>query len=464
MKFLHSTLLILICSLSVMGQKAPIKAQQDSIMKVRLARMEQWEKQRKIYEINYARDPKQAVDSVVLADKANKLEAGQERLASYLEHPRLDTLEEIDLSHSGLTEVPDFVFNALQMKVLLLDYNDIKKLPKELGALDSLKRIYWRGNNLDQYWWIRIQQIEGLEKLDMSNNSLTRLPRGVKHLKDLKELVMDENFLGEVPIKRLSKASFIKEVSFNKSHAMSLAEARYDKLDFLEVLKVNNSKIDKVHHSLYELAGLKELQLQENQIKQMPDGISKMAHLEKLSFYKNELKDLPTDIFQLDLKIIDVYYNQLEVIPDAIGSLSKLEVLFLAHNRIYSLPESVGKLANLKELYLHHNRLSVLPESIDQLTKLKVARVNDNYLIEFPDQFLGMSDLVDLDVSGNQLETLSRDLEHLESLELFNYQENPIDFNSPENGYLSPMIVRMLERGVTCVPRIYREEVSKGDQ
>ncbi|MEQ9303672.1 MAG: hypothetical protein RJQ14_07110 [Marinoscillum sp.] len=65
MKFLHSTLLILICSLSVMGQKAPIKAQQDSIMKARLARMEQWEKQRKIYEISYARDPKQAVDSVV---------------------------------------------------------------------------------------------------------------------------------------------------------------------------------------------------------------------------------------------------------------------------------------------------------------------------------------------------------------------------------------------------------------
>ncbi|MEQ8470786.1 MAG: hypothetical protein RIC35_06350 [Marinoscillum sp.] len=461
MKNLTIVVVLVVNCLSLAAQNPKLTKEQDSMRRVMEERMKVWDQQRKLYDKMYAVDPKHAVDSTNASQKAKRLAEGLKRLKGYQQNTRIDTLNEINLSYAGLSEVPDFVFNARKMEVLILDWNDIKMLPKELSELDSLKRIYWRGNNLDQYWWIRIQKIKGLEKLDLSNNSLSRLPRAVRKLEGLEELVLDENFLGEIPVHRLARADFIKAVSFNKSHSMSLDQNDYHQLDFIEILKVNNSKIANVHESFYDMAGLKELQLQENQLKQIPEGISRMKRLEKLSFYKNELETLPEDLFDLNLKIIDLYYNQLEVIPDEIGTLIDLEVLFLANNKIYSLPESIGNLKNLEEMYVHHNRLSVLPESISKLAQLKVARVNDNYLIEFPAEFMGMKDLVDLDVSNNQLETLSPDLENLPSLELFNYQENPIDFNSAENAYLSPMIVRMLERGVTCVPRIYREEVSK---
>ena len=92
---------------------------------------------------------------------------------------------------------------------------------------------------------------------------------------------------------------------------------------------------------------------------------------------------------------------------------------------------------------------------------MKVARVNDNYLVDFPTQFLGMKYLNDLDVSNNQLTSLDPKLEQLSELKLLSYQENPIDFNSNSNKYISPMIIRMIDRGVTCVPRIYKEEVTE---
>ncbi|WP_421877318.1 hypothetical protein [Marinoscillum sp.] len=443
------------------SQKDELTREQDSVRQIMEERMKRWEAQRAIYQRMYADDPQNAIDSVIAAEKMDNRPMGLNRLASYQRNERIDTLKELNLSYAGLEEVPAFVFQAKAMEVLILDYNDIKKLPKELGELPNLKRVYWRANNLDDYWWVRIQKMGGIEKLDISNNLLTRLPMGVKNLDGLKELVVDQNFIGEIPVKRLSKAQTVKTVSFNKSHSMAIQKADYSKLAFLKVLKINNSGIDAIDPSFYQLDQLDELQLQENSLTTIPAGISKMENLTKLSFYKNKLEDLPNDLFEMNLKVIDLYYNNLEVIPETIGNFKDLEILFLAHNRIYSLPETIGQLTRLEEFYVHHNRLSVLPESVSGLTNLRVARVNDNYLTEFPDQFLGMKSLEDFDVSNNQLTTLDPGVEQLPSLELFSYQENPIDFQSQENKYVSPMIVRMLDRGVSCIPRIYQEEVAE---
>ena len=460
MKRLLLVILIAISAQKVLSQTTDLKHDHDSIQKVMEARMKVWEKQRRIYDRMYRENPYEAIDSVITQTKKDELVSGSNRLKAYQANNRLDTLKELDLSHAGLTEIPEFVYSATSMEVLILDYNDIKKLPKHLGKLPNLKRIYWRANKLDAYWWIRIQKMEGIEKLDISNNLLTRLPTGVKNLEGLEELVVDQNFLGEVPINRLSKAKSIRTVSFSKSHDLNIQHGDYSKLNFIEIFKVNKSGIKTLDPSVYQMAGLKELQLQENKLESISPGISQLENLKKLSFYKNQLSSLPPDLFEMDLQVIDLYYNNLEVIPEAIGNFQELEVLFLAHNRIYSLPESIGQLVHLEELYVHHNRLSVLPATLDNLTKLRVARVNDNYLTEFPTQLLELKQLVDLDVSNNQLTNLHPSVEKLPALELFSYHENPINFSTKANSFISPMIIRMLNRGVSCIPRIYKEEVS----
>lgn len=442
------------------AQEGGVMTREDSIQQARLAQITRHQRQMEIFREMYKENPRAAVDSANAGKMAENLEAGLARLKAYEGNGRIDTLVQIDLSYAGLREVPDWVWKARALEVLILDYNNIKKLPRELVRLTKLKRIYWRGNGLEDFLWVRIARIEGLEKLDISNNLLTRLPMGVKKLEGLKELVMDENFFGEIPVSRLKRADFIKVASFNKSHLLELGENRYDKIGFLEVLKANNSRLTYLHPSLYGISELNELQLQENQLTGLPPGISKLKKLTKLSLYKNEITALPEDIFDLNLTVIDLYYNQLEVVPEAIARLKNLEILFLAHNKIYSLPESIGELDKLAELYLHHNRLSVLPESLSKLQGLNVARVNDNYLVEFPSQFLGMPLLWDLDISNNQITTVPTELEQMDNLKLFTYQENPIDIEAARNAHLAAMISRMMDDGVTCVPRVYREEVT----
>lgn len=441
------------------AQQVLQQTQTDSIQEARMRKFEIYEKRKQIYDKMYAVDPKATVDSANWAIIKNGQGNSEERITAYLSNDRMDTLTEIDLSASGLKEVPSFVFKAKSLELLILDDNHIKKLPKALGELPNLKRIYWRRNQLDDFWWISIKKIEGLDKLDISNNSLSRMPVGIKKLTGLKELVAEENFFGEVPINRLKKATFLRTLSLSKSHDLIINENNYENLNFITVFKANKCKLERIDPSIYDMTGLDELQLQENELVSIPVGISRLSNLTKLSFYKNKLTALPKDLFDLNLKVIDLYYNELEVIPEWIGELENLEILFLAHNRIYALPESVGNLTRLDELYLHHNRLSVLPESLSNLTELKVARVNDNYLEDFPTQFLGLTELKDLDISNNQIKTIPKGLADLDYLDLFNYQDNPINFNIPANSYVPDMIYTMIEKGVICVPRVYKEEV-----
>ncbi|MFY0608393.1 MAG: hypothetical protein JXR10_16865 [Cyclobacteriaceae bacterium] len=458
------TIFILLFSIYSNAQNGENAVNRDSLTEARLKMIEENRLARTYFEINYQNNPQAAIDSANRAEELRRRPQGIKRLTEYQSNTRIDTLKEINLTAAGLTRIPDFVFEAKALELLLLDHNSIKRLPKELANLTNLKRVYWRANNLEQFFWIRIPKIAGLEKLDISNNLLTRLPSGVKRLDGLKELVLDENFFPEIPIKRLGKADFVETLSLNKSHQIQIGEGKYESLSFLKTLKINHSNIAEIHPDFYGLKGLNELQLQENQLVSFPAGISNMKSLTKLSFYKNKLKELPLDLFDLKLKVIDLYYNELEVIPTEICNLKELEILYMAHNRIYELPESLGALTNLDEIYLHHNRLSVLPSSLSELTKVRVARVNDNYLAEFPSQFLGMAYLEEFDVSNNQITEIPQELDDLSSLKLFNYQENPIDFNAPDNRGLSPMIFQMIDRGVICVPRVYKEEVREEEQ
>lgn len=435
-----------------------LKAREDSILKVREERFKRFDERQKrldLYRRMLSDNPKQAMDSVVRARKAENLNEGLKRLVQLEQNTRPDTLIEIDLSYAGLDVIPDFVYEAKNLRILVLDYNRIRKLPKRLAELENLKRVYWRYNELEDFWWVRVQNIGDIDKLDLSYNKLTRLPLGIKKVKGLKELVLEENLFEEIPLNRLAKANWVETVSFNECPLLELAESNYSKLDFLSVFKANKCGLTQMDPSIYEMSGLVELQLQENIISSVPSGISTMENLSKLSLYKNNLHDLPSDFFDIpNLIVVDLYFNDLEVISEDIGKLKGLEILYLSNNRIYSLPESLGKLTNLEELYLHHNRLSTLPPTIGNLKKLRVFRVNDNYLIDFPDVLSGLPYLEDIDVSNNQITSIPVGLEHLKNLRLFTYENNPVDLADPKNHDLVAELYRMSEAGTICAPRI----------
>lgn len=146
---------------------------------------------------------------------------------------------------------------------------------------------------------------------------------------------------------------------------------------------------------------LKVLRLYGNHIDSIPDRISELVNLEKLYLGRNDLKYLPASIGKLtNLKIISLQYNELDSLPDEIGDLISLEQLLLNQNNLTSLPEKLGNLKNLEMLQVKFNQLDSLPNSIGDCERLKFIYLNRNNLRTLPSSMAKLSQLKELYLSG----------------------------------------------------------------
>ena len=93
------------------------------------------------------------------------------------------------------------------------------------------------------------------------------------------------------------------------------------------------------------------------------------------------------------------------------------------NDTIYSLPDNIGNLDNLALLYLEWHRLSELPNSFSQMNSLISVYLNNNILSSIIDNIDNLSNLNLLDLGYNKLEYLPENiclLQNLSYLWLFN--------------------------------------------
>ena len=75
-----------------------------------------------------------------------------------------------------------------------------------------------------------------------------------------------------------------------------------------------------------------------------------------LDMSESQLESLPEEIGQLKaLQILYLYQNQLTAIPEEIAQLENLQILHLSENQLTSIPPEIGQLQNLQILYLYRN-------------------------------------------------------------------------------------------------------------
>jgi len=99
--------------------------------------------------------------------------------------------------------------------------------------------------------------------------------------------------------------------------------------------------------------------------------------------------------------------NDLTEISAEIGNMRQLRMLDLGHNKLATLPDVLGDLTSLSDFfYLHDNKLNSLPPTLDRLTKLRYLNISENAFETFPECVCGMSSLIELRVSDNQLTSL----------------------------------------------------------
>lgn len=138
---------------------------------------------------------------------------------------------------------------------------------------------------------------------------------------------------------------------------------------FLAIVEKFGIDLDDPVESADDLDALEELDLSEKQLEQLPDDLfdALPPKLKTLALEKNALTQLPTSFGQdaaslSELTELYLRENRLTSLPDGIGSLTKLESLYLEDNQLVvdGIPDGIGGLAgSLTGLCLHRNLLTV---------------------------------------------------------------------------------------------------------
>lgn len=173
-----------------------------------------------------------------------------------------------------------------------------------------------------------------------------------------------------------------------------------------------------------DLAGARELRLGEG-LTEFPREILGLADtLEVLDLSGAALTGLPDDLGRLNrLRVLFCSGNRFERLPPSLGdcpALSQvgfrgcgvrevpaealppaLRWLTLTDNAIEALPEAIGRRPALRKLMLAGNRLRALPDSLAEAANLELLRVAANDLDALPGWLAGLPNLAWLAWAGN---------------------------------------------------------------
>ena len=173
----------------------------------------------------------------------------------------------------------------------------------------------------------------------------------------------------------------------------------------LEILEINDNKLETFPQSVRHMKRLRDLVAQRNRIRSLPsefsflhnlvslnlseNSLSSIAHLkglkflEKLILKKNKISSISDRAVLaswISLRHLDLDGNELTEIPSQIEALAKtLLVLNCSHNRIRTLPSNIGSMVYLKRLNLRFNSVESLPIiSISKCTNLSKFLLHGN--------------------------------------------------------------------------------------
>ncbi|RMC09956.1 hypothetical protein DUI87_12744 [Hirundo rustica rustica] len=241
----------------------------------------------------------------------------------------------------------------------------------------------------------------GLSKLDLSMNNITKLPSNPVHnLRFLEELRLAGNGLTYIP-----KGAFAGLFS-------------------LKVLMLQNNQLRQVPtEALQNLRSLQSLRLDANHINYVPPNcFNGLVSLRHLWLDDNSLTEIPVQAFRSlpALQAMTLALNKIHYIPDyAFGNLSSLVVLHLHNNRIYSLGKKCfDGLHSLETLDLNYNSLDEFPTAIRTLTNLKELGFHSNNIKSIPERaFVGNPSLITIHFYDNPIQLVGKSaFQHLPEL------------------------------------------------
>ncbi|XP_026015257.1 LOW QUALITY PROTEIN: podocan [Astatotilapia calliptera] len=318
-----------------------------------------------------------------------------------------DNLEILTMSSNFLRVVPKNLPPTLYR--LHLKRNKLEKIPA--GAFDSLpnlRELYLQNNLLSNEGMDNetFSQLSSLECLDLSNNNLSVVPKGLP--RSLVLLHLEKNDIRSIPGDALTSARNLEYLLLhnNKLRSRSIHPAAFQGLKKLHTLHMHNNLLERVPRGLPRRA--KTLMLLHNSISEIG---------------RNDLTLLYT-LIELNLS-----YNKLtspKMQREAFRKLRLLETLDLSGNSLTSMPRGLPR--SLHVLEIKNNLINSIPDgTLTKMEKLRKLILSNNQLklnSVYQGAWMELTALTTLDLSGNLMTHIPADLP--ESLEYIYLQNNRI--------------------------------------
>nr|KJB74285.1 hypothetical protein B456_011G285100 [Gossypium raimondii] len=337
----------------------------------------------------------------------------------------LSSLEELALTYNALDGIiPETLGRLTNLSIFLAAANAISgTLPLAMFNLSNI-RLFDIGENKIQatlYTDLAIT-MPYVEFFSVRGNKISgQIPISITNASNLHVLQFNDNRLsGKVPsLEKLDKLSTL-QLAVNR-----LGHGREGDLNFLCTL-VNNTKLEFLYISDNNFGGafpkcvsnfsntLLRLGIDENKIMgRIPDGIGNLVNLEVLFASQNQLSGpIPFDIGRLQkLNKFFADINFLSgTIPHSFGNLSALTMVGLDFNNLQgNIPPSIGKCQSLLGLSVSYNNLSgpIPPQLLGVSSMSIILDLSSNYLTgELPVAVENLKNLGQLRVSQNRLSGL----------------------------------------------------------
>ncbi|MHA1989891.1 MAG: leucine-rich repeat domain-containing protein [Candidatus Hodarchaeales archaeon] len=254
------------------------------------------------------------------------------------------------------------------------------------------------------------ENIQSITSLD-ENLEPIEIPdyHGTYLIKDDRNALEELEFILKHPIPKV-----IGKISMTK---FGFIEKNYQIIGLL----LSNKGLSQIPNQIIKFKNLKILDVSGNNLSEFPEVICKLKNLEALSMQFNHLYNVPEKIENLQsLKDLSLDCNHLKTLPDNIGSLKKLIRLTAGNNKITDIPDTIGNISTLQRLFLASNKLKIFSNGLFKLNNLIDLNLGDNEIIELPSQFSKLNNLRELYLMGNQIENIStlNGLIKLEALDL----------------------------------------------
>lgn len=213
---------------------------------------------------------------------------------------QLKNLTSLDISHSDLSELPEWIGKLKYLEYLYLNNNKLIHLPEWIGRLKNLNF------------------------LDVQNNQLVEIPASIGKLTKLFGFLVYNNKLSCLP----------EEIG---------------KLKHLMILDISNNQLTELPDCVGNLTNLSGLIMSNNKIAELPDSITQCIHLILFDLSNNRIKKLPEDIGKIS-QLLFFYCNNnyLSKIPESIEDLTLLSRYNFNNNFLPNFPACIEK-------FLHKN-------------------------------------------------------------------------------------------------------------